>query len=278
MTTLATRLGPNGRAARPSLGDQLDRLDGILNGLADALNQSVTAAVTAAVGNAVRAAVDSATREMAARPARQGAMISDSEATVVRRPRRPLWALVRAVVRRSFASARGAAGRLSRRLGAPLVTLTRRTLRAPGRFAAVALAGVVAGAASGLCGPVIGAALGSLSGFGGPKRYSQLHCGQRRTLVLVARTERLALPDDQIQGWFDGLPPQRPFQDARSAVWFENGRIVTGDDDRRRRGFDETDIADPVLRVQGLLKERIGPHAAGTAAVSFARLGQRGMP
>jgi hypothetical protein len=46
MTTLATRPGPNGRAARPSLGDQLDRLDGILNRLADALNQSVTAAVT----------------------------------------------------------------------------------------------------------------------------------------------------------------------------------------------------------------------------------------
>ena len=46
MTTLATRPDPNGRA-RPSLGDQLDRLDGILNGLADALNESVAAAVTA---------------------------------------------------------------------------------------------------------------------------------------------------------------------------------------------------------------------------------------
>jgi hypothetical protein len=98
------------------------------------------------------------------------------------------------------------------------------------------------------------------------------------TLVLVARTERLDLPDDQIQGWFAGLPAQRPFQDAHSAVWFENGRIVTGDNGRRQRGFEEADINDPVLRVQGLLKERIGPHAAGTAAVSFARLGQRRMP
>jgi hypothetical protein len=47
MTAVATRPGTNGRAVRPSLGDQLDRLDGILNCLADALNQSVTAAVTA---------------------------------------------------------------------------------------------------------------------------------------------------------------------------------------------------------------------------------------
>jgi hypothetical protein len=53
---------------------------------------------------------------------------------------------------------------------------------------------------------------------------------------------------------------------------------VTGDDRRRPRGFAETAIADPVLRVQGLLKDRIGPHAAATAAVSFARLGRGRMP
>jgi hypothetical protein len=83
MTTLATRPGPNGRVARPSLGDQLDRLDGILNGLADALNQSVTTAVAAAVGNAVRQAVEAATREMAARSAPQASVFTDSEASVV---------------------------------------------------------------------------------------------------------------------------------------------------------------------------------------------------
>src|SRR5262249_22655085 len=75
-----------------------------------------------------------------------------------------------------------------------------------------------------------------------------------------------------------GLPAQRPFQDAKSAVWFENGRIVTGDAARTRANFEESNIADPVLRVQGLLKERIGPHAAFTAAVSFARLGRGGVP
>ena len=165
MTTLATRSGPNGRAARPSLGDQLDRLDGILNRLADALNQSVTAAVTAAVGKAVREGVEAAARELAARSAPQDSVICNSAGSVGRRPRSPFRARVSAVVRRMFASARSATGRLSRWLGAPLVALVGRTTRAPGRFAASALAGVVAGAVAGLCGPVIGTALGSLFGF-----------------------------------------------------------------------------------------------------------------
>jgi hypothetical protein len=166
MTTLATRPGPNGRVARPSLGDQLDRLDGILNGLADALNQSVTAAVSAAVGNAVREAVEVAARELAARSAPQALLITDAGAAVAGRPRRLLAARVRAVVRRMFASAGRTTGRLFHPLGVPLVALVGRTMRAPGQFAASALAGVVAGVASGLCGPVIGAALGSLFGFG----------------------------------------------------------------------------------------------------------------
>jgi hypothetical protein len=165
MTTTLTRPGPNGRAARPSLGDQLDRLDGILNGLADALNQSVTAAVSTAVGNVVREAVEAATRELAARSAPQDSGICNSLGSVRRPPLGPLRARVSAVVRRMFASARSATGRLSRWLGAPLVALVGRTTRAPGRFAASALAGVVAGAVAGLCGSRIGAALGGLLGF-----------------------------------------------------------------------------------------------------------------
>jgi hypothetical protein len=164
MTTAVTRPGPNGRVARPSLGDQLDRLDGILNGLSDALNQSVTAAVSAAVGNAVREAVETATRELAARSAPQAAVITDPGVTVVGRPRRLLRAKVRAAVGPTLASSARAIGRLFPWLGAPLVALARRTARAPGRFAAFALAGVVAGAASGVCGPAMGAALGSLFG------------------------------------------------------------------------------------------------------------------
>jgi hypothetical protein len=98
------------------------------------------------------------------------------------------------------------------------------------------------------------------------------------TLILVARAGRLARTDEQVQSWFAGLSAQRPFQDAKSAVWFENGRVVTRDVGRRRSHFEETVIADPVLRVQAVLKDRIGPHADSTAAVSFARLGKRGVP
>jgi hypothetical protein len=64
-----------------------------------------------------------------------------------------------------FASAGGATGRSFRQLAAPLVSLARRTMRAPGRFAASAFAGVVAGALAGLCGPLIGAVLGGLAAF-----------------------------------------------------------------------------------------------------------------
>jgi hypothetical protein len=165
MTTAITRPGPNGRAGRPSLGDQLDRLDGILNGLSDALNESVTTAVSAAVGKAVREAVETAAREMVARSAPQDSVICNSAGSVGRRPSGPFRARVSTVVRRMLASARSTTGRLSRWLAAPLVALVGRTTRAPGRFAASALAGVVAGAVAGLCGPVIGAALVSLSGF-----------------------------------------------------------------------------------------------------------------
>src|SRR4051812_16304649 len=53
MTTTMTRNGQG----RPSLAQQIDRLDGILDGLADALNQAVAQAVKEAVAEAVRVAV-----------------------------------------------------------------------------------------------------------------------------------------------------------------------------------------------------------------------------
>jgi hypothetical protein len=132
MTAVATRPGSNGRAARPSLGDQLDRLDGILNGLADALNQSVAATVTAAVGKAVREAVEAATRELAARSVPHASVITDAGVAVAGRPSGLLHAHLSAVVRRMFASARSATGRSSRCVGASLVALARRTAQAPG--------------------------------------------------------------------------------------------------------------------------------------------------
>jgi hypothetical protein len=163
MTTLATRPGPNGRA-RPSLGDQLDRLDGILNGLSDALNESVTAAVSAAVGKEVREAIEAATRELAARSAASPAGIDETEMRPQRRLGRRALARSRAVARRLFAPVGHRASRFFRRLGAPLVVSVRRTMRAPGRFAALALVGAAAGTAAGFVGPLVGAAVGGLAG------------------------------------------------------------------------------------------------------------------
>src|SRR5262245_52601011 len=123
MTAVATRPGPNGRVARPSLGDQLDRLDGILNGLADALNQSVTAAVSVAVGNAVREAVEAAAREPVARSDPQDSVFSDAGVAVAGRTRRSLRSRGRTVVRRMLASAGRETGRLFRRFGGRVVAL-----------------------------------------------------------------------------------------------------------------------------------------------------------
>jgi hypothetical protein len=91
------------------------------------------------------------------------------------------------------------------------------------------------------------------------------------TLVLLAFAEPLTAEDDEIKRWFAGLGEQRPVQNRFAAVWFENGRVVESDRGRQRVHFEITDINDPVLRVQELLRERLGKRAAFTAAVSFAR-------
>jgi hypothetical protein len=56
------------RMPRKSLGEQIDRLDGILDGLAEALNEAVADAVRDAVGLAVRQAVESTVRELLGQP------------------------------------------------------------------------------------------------------------------------------------------------------------------------------------------------------------------
>jgi hypothetical protein len=56
------------RMPRKSLGEQIDRLDGILDGLAEALNGAVADAVRDAVGLAVRQAVESTVRELLGQP------------------------------------------------------------------------------------------------------------------------------------------------------------------------------------------------------------------
>jgi hypothetical protein len=66
METTTTTI--NGKQ-RKSLAEQIDRLDGILDGLADALNESVASAVKDAVTLAVREAVQAVLTELLANPA-----------------------------------------------------------------------------------------------------------------------------------------------------------------------------------------------------------------
>jgi hypothetical protein len=96
------------------------------------------------------------------------------------------------------------------------------------------------------------------------------------TLLLLARETPLPLDDAALQKLFAGIGPQQPIQDQRSAVWFENGKVVEGDPHRKRDYFDtEVGLNDPVLRLQALIEERLQPRASFTSAVSFARLGEK---
>jgi hypothetical protein len=58
----------NGRV-RPTLSEQIDRLDKVLDGLAEGLNEAVAAAVQAAVGVAVKEAVQAVLTEVLTNPA-----------------------------------------------------------------------------------------------------------------------------------------------------------------------------------------------------------------
>jgi hypothetical protein len=65
--TTTTNSTTNGRR-RPTLSDQIDRLDRTLDGLAEALNEAVADAVKAAVGAAVREAVQATLAEILTNP------------------------------------------------------------------------------------------------------------------------------------------------------------------------------------------------------------------
>jgi hypothetical protein len=93
------------------------------------------------------------------------------------------------------------------------------------------------------------------------------------TLILLARDTPLALDDDDLKRRLRGLPPQRPLQSARAAIWFEDGKVVENDQQRKRADFEISDINDPVLRLQERLRIDLQPLARYSAAVSFARQG-----
>src|SRR5262249_36061293 len=106
-------------------------------------------------------------------------------------------------------------------------------------------------------------------GFDSPKETGM------ETFLLLARSTPLEADDATVASWFAGISPQRPVQNLKSAVWFDNGRIVSDDPRRTRANFEERQIDDPQLRLQGLLRSRLQREANFTTAVSFANQGKR---
>jgi predicted Ser/Thr protein kinase len=113
-------------------------------------------------------------------------------------------------------------------------------------------------------------------------------------------TNRVALPEKRDRGWpmegapgmetflllardtplpegfplaelLSGLGPQR-MQSEHSLVEFENGQVVTVEEDRQRgpQFFDPRRIDDPVLQSQQQIAEKLGPHFALIRGMSFA--------
>jgi hypothetical protein len=67
MTTMINPSSTNGRR-RPSLGEQINRLDNMLDGLSDGLNEAVADAVKVGVGTAVKEAVQAVLTEVLTNP------------------------------------------------------------------------------------------------------------------------------------------------------------------------------------------------------------------
>jgi serine/threonine protein kinase len=91
------------------------------------------------------------------------------------------------------------------------------------------------------------------------------------TLLLLVRATPLPRDTDLAKLLKD--LPQQNRQNARAAVWFENGNVVSGKTERERapRFFDERQIDDPVLRTQQLLKTTLAPLCDYSRAVCFSR-------
>jgi serine/threonine-protein kinase len=85
------------------------------------------------------------------------------------------------------------------------------------------------------------------------------------TLLLLARPAPLENVD--LAALLSELPPQRQHL-TPPVVWFENGAVVQRS--RAFASFDPKPIHDPVLQMQALLRERLGPLFGYTLTVSYA--------
>jgi hypothetical protein len=92
------------------------------------------------------------------------------------------------------------------------------------------------------------------------------------TLVLLVR--QTPWPRDQnLPDLLTGLPVPK-VQDKQALVWFRDWAVVRDEPKRAPNLFDERRPADPVLRTQQLLQQRLGSHCAMSCAVSFANAGK----
>jgi serine/threonine protein kinase len=95
------------------------------------------------------------------------------------------------------------------------------------------------------------------------------------SLIMLARDTPFPANDEELQRLLEGLPAQQPVQNMHAAVWFENGKVVENDPPRKRLDFTVSNINDPVLRLQERLRVKMQTLAHYTAAVSFARQGEK---
>jgi hypothetical protein len=180
----------NGRVARKSLAEQIDRLDGILDGLAEALNGAVADAVRGAVGSAVREAVEeavaAAVRAVLLNPDVRAALATGAAGQPVRPAGTANYATAaagrlrgaaRAARSRAAARLHGWLGGLSRLAGAAL------RLRKPLGLAVGV--GAAVGLGCYLAGPAVAAAVSGVTGFAASLAASALRALQE-TLARAA--------------------------------------------------------------------------------------------
>ncbi|HJT76245.1 MAG TPA: protein kinase, partial [Gemmataceae bacterium] len=95
-------------------------------------------------------------------------------------------------------------------------------------------------------------------------------------ILLLAREERLPpAADAALAATFADLPKQARLPDLRAAAWFENGELVRDEGDRGAMQIGRAEAADdPVLRVQRLLRGRLGRLFPYTRAVCYGFQGE----
>jgi serine/threonine protein kinase len=96
------------------------------------------------------------------------------------------------------------------------------------------------------------------------------------TVLMLARDEPLDASEEEVRGWFAGLPAL-PFRSERALAWFENFDLLRHDP---TRGFIDVDVQDErsPLGLQATLARRIGTKATYSRAITFARLGRKEGP